>query len=107
MKIGQMLASVSVLQKLIEQPLHLRQAHTLSKIARKINEELAFFAERRDQILNSDMTDEEKEEKMNELVNFETDWDLAPLKLNLDQNIELSAADLDVVVGIVEVEEEE
>ena len=105
MKIGQLLASVKTLQKLVEQPLHLRQAYQLSKIANKVNTELNFFETKRDQILNSDLTEEEKMEKMNELINFEVDWDVDPVVFKFDDNILLSAFELDSCQGMIEIEE--
>ena len=105
MKIGQLLASVQTLQKLVEQPLHLRQAYQLSKIANKVNTELGFFEMKRDQILNSEGTDEEKTDKFNELLNFEVDWTIDPVVFKFDDDIKLSASELDSCQGMIEIEE--
>ena len=107
MTYGSVLASASVLQKLINQPLHLRQAYQMTKIARRINEELDFFYAKKDEIDKMECTDEEKIEKMNELVNLEIDWDLEPVRLSPEDKLELSASDLEMANDVIKVEEQE
>lgn len=107
MTYGSVLASAAVLQKLVNQPLHLRQAYQMTKIARRINEELDFFYAKKQEIDDLDCPDEEKVEKLNELLNFEFEWDLEPVRVKLDDNLNLSANDLDMARNVLEVVEDE
>lgn len=103
MTYGSILAAAPVLQKLVGQNLHLRQAYMLTRIVKKINEELEFFNLKRNEIAESDRSDEDKIKMMNELLNLEIDWIIGPLELNLDDDIRISAADLDSAKGIIEI----
>lgn len=107
MTYGILNASVPVLRKLIGQNLHLRQAYQLMKIVKKANEELVFFNRRYDRIMAQEEASEDEKIKMiNELLNFEVDWDLDPLVLYTDDdNLMLSAHDLDVSSGLIEIKE--
>lgn len=102
---GTMLASVHALQALVGQSLPLRQSYRLSKIVKFVNEELDFFRNKRDEVLSLDISENEKNEKLNDLLNFEVDWTLEPVVLTLDDDISLSAADIDVTKGIIEISE--
>lgn len=105
MTYGTIIASAPVLQKLVGQNLHLRQAYQLTKIVNKLNEELGFFSAKQKEINESDRSEEEKIKMMNELLNFEIDWSLEPLIFGLDDDIRLSAADLDAGRGVIEIRE--
>lgn len=105
LKYGQIVGAVPVLQKLVAQPLHLRQAYQLSKIAKKADEELVFFRMKHEEIMKSDGEQAEKIKMVNELLGFEVDWELEPLKLSVDDNIELSAIDLANSEGLIEISE--
>lgn len=101
MTYGTILASAPVLQKLVGQPLPLRQAYQLTKIVRKINEELGFFQEKQKEINNKETDSEAKIKMMTELLNFEVEWELEPLELDVSSDIVLSASDLDASEGII------
>lgn len=105
MTYGTLNASVPVLQKLVGQNLKLRQAYQLTKIVKKVNEELVFFRDKYTEIGNSDASDEEKIKMINDLLNFEIDWTLEPVVLTLEDDISLSAADIDSSRGIIEISE--
>lgn len=105
MTYGTLNASVPVLRKLIGQNLHLRQAYQLQKIIKRVNEELAFFQAKFDEIKMSGGTPQEKEDKLTELFNFEIQWELDPLVLSLNDDLMLSAHDLDVSEGLIEIKE--
>ena len=105
MTYGTLNASVPVLSKLVGQNLHLRQAYQLTKIAKRANEELAFFNARYNEIVKSGMEEDEKIKMMNELLNFEVEWNLDPLRLSIDDDLMLSAYDLGVCQGLIEIEE--
>lgn len=105
MTCGTLNASVPVLQKLVGQNLHLRQAYQLTKIVKKINEEMGFFQSKYAEIMNSDKPDEDKIKMADELLNFEVDWPLDPIVFTLDDDVRLSAADLDVAQGLIEIKE--
>ena len=105
MTYGTLNASVPVLQKLVKQNLHLRQAYQLTKIAKRANEELAFFNTKYEEIVKSDKADAEKIKMINELLNFEVEWELDPLTLSLDDDLVLSAADLEASRGLIEIRE--
>lgn len=102
---GIMLASTHTLQSLVGQSLPLKQSYRLSKIVKAVNEELDFFRQKRDEILGSDSSEKEKNEKLNDLLNFEVDWTLEPVVLTLEDDISLSAADIDSSRGIIEISE--
>lgn len=102
---GIMLASTHALQSLVGQSLPLKQSYRLSKIVKAVNEELDFFRQKRDEILGSDSSEKEKNEKLNDLLNFEVDWTLEPVVLTLEDDISLSAADIDSSRGIIEISE--
>lgn len=105
MTYGTLNASVPILRKLVKQDLHLRQAYQLTKIAKRANEELAFFGSKYAEIVNSDSPDEDKIKMMNELLNFEVDWNLEPVVFSIDDDLMLSAADLDIAQGLIEIKE--
>lgn len=105
MTYGTLNASVPVLQKLVKQNLHLRQAYQLTKIANRANEELVFFDTKYKEIIKSDKPDGEKIKMINELLNFEVEWELEPLTLSLDDDLVLSAADLEASRGLIEIRE--
>ena len=105
MTYGTLNASVPVLRKLIGQNLHLRQAYQLQKIIKQANEELAFFYSKFDEIKMSNSTEEERTKQLTELFNFEVTWNLDPLVLSLDDDLMLSAHDLDVSEGLIEIKE--
>ena len=42
---------------------------------------------------------------INELLNFEVEWELEPLTLSLDDDLVLSAADLEASRGLIEIRE--
>ena len=107
MTYGKLNASVPVLRKLVGQDLHLRQAYHLTKIAKKVNEELVFFNTKYEEIVKSEASEEEKIKMMTELLNFDVPWDLVPLVLSPDTEITVSASDLEAVRGLVEVDEKE
>lgn len=105
MKYGQLAASVPVMKKLSEQPLHLKQAYQLMKMVRKIDEELVFFREKYKEIMESDRSDEEKIKMQMELLNFEVEWELEPFRLSVNDPIELSVSDLANTEGLIEITE--
>ena len=105
MTYGTLNASVPVLQKLVGQNLHLRQAYQLTKIVKKLNEEMGFFQSKYAEIMKSDKSDEDKIKMADELVNFEVDWPLDPVVFTFEDDVRLSAADLDVAQGLIEIKE--
>lgn len=105
MTYGTLNASVPVLRKLVKQDLHLRQAYQLTKIAERANNELAFFHSRYEEIMTSGKPDEDKIKMMNELLNFEVDWPLDPVVFTFDDDLRLSAADIDTAKGLIEIKE--
>lgn len=105
MTYGTLNASVPVLRKLLNQNLHLRQAYQLTKIAKRANEELAFFHSKYEEILASGKGEEERIKMVNELLNFEVDWNLDPLVFSIDEDLMLSASDIDTAKGLIEIKE--
>lgn len=103
MTYGPIVASAQIFQKLVQQPLPLRKAYQLSVLARKMDEELVFFRQKYDEIMHGSLTDAEKSEKVNELLNFEIEWDFEPLQLSVNDDIKLSANDLNQTSGLIEI----
>lgn len=103
MTYGMIVSSVQIFQKLVQQPLPLRKAYQLSTMARKMDEELVFFRQKYGEITESSLTDEEKNEKVNELLNFEIEWTFEPLQLSANDDIKLSANDIGNTRGLIEI----
>ena len=103
MTYGELNNAVPVMNKLVGQNLHLRQAYQLMKIAKKANEELDFFQTRHKEIILSDKDDDEKIKMMTELLNFEIPWTIEPLTLSINDDLILSAADLEAARGLIEI----
>lgn len=103
MKYGPIVSSVQIFQKLVQQPLPLRKAYQLSVMARKMDEELVFFRSKYQEIMESALSDAEKSAKVEELLNFEIEWDLEPLQLSANDDIRLSANDIDKAAGLIEI----
>ncbi|MBE6724983.1 MAG: hypothetical protein E7576_07285 [Ruminococcaceae bacterium] len=106
MTYGALNNAVPVLNKLVLQNLRLRQAYQLTKIAKRVNDELAFFNAKYQEIMNGDFPDDEKIKMMNELLNFEVEWDVEPLVFSVNDDLILSASDLEMGRGLVEIREE-
>lgn len=102
-----LIGAVPGLQKLTGQDLPLRTAYRLSKMVRKVNEELAFFRMKHEEIMKSETEEEEKRQLFEELLNFEADWTPDPLRIPADTNIRLSGSDIAALEGLVEITEEE
>ena len=106
MTYGTLNASVPVLRKLVKQNLHLRQAYQLMKIATRANDELLFFNKKYEDIMTGQYSESEKTKMIDELLNFEVDWDLEPVVLDIDDDrLMLSAQDLGVSIGLIEIKE--
>lgn len=101
----EILLASSTLQKLVGQNLHLRQAYQLTKIVEKINGELEFFTAKNAEIMASGKSDEEKIKMVDELLGLEIDWGLDPLVFSIEDDIKLSANDLENSRGIIEIKE--
>lgn len=107
MKYRKIVASVPAFQKLSAQELPLALAYKLAKTVGKLNEELAFFGMKNQEIAKSDGSEEEKAALFEELMDFETDWDPKPLRIPADANIVLSCYDIQALDGLVEIYEKE
>jgi len=99
-----LLNSVPAFQKLIRQDLPLRTAYRLSKMVRKINEELSFFREREAE-LKAKYEFKIPANEYNELLNLELDWDEPKIEILLDENINLSVADIEALTPFIEFKE--
>jgi hypothetical protein len=107
MKYGTLVASVRVMRELIVQPMPLRTAYALHKITTKMDEELGFYTKKHNEIAQSELSEEEKTRQITELLNMDIEWDLAPVHLSLNDDIRLSAADIDAAKGLIEFDEDE
>ncbi len=93
-------------QKLVGCDLHLRTAYRLSKIVRKINEELDFFKAKEAE-LKAKHEYQVPVSEYNELLNLEIDWAEPKLTIPLDDHITLSVADIEALTPFIEFKEVE
>ena len=106
MRYIRLLNAISGFQKLIGQDLPLRTAYRLSKMVRKVNEELDFFRAKEAEL-------REKHEykipakEYEELLNLEIDWTEDKIEIPLDDHIILSCADVDALTPFIEFKEVE
>ena len=101
-----LLNAISGFQKLIGQDLPLRTAYRLSKMVRKINEELDFFKAKEAE-LKAKHEYQVPATEYNELLNLEIDWVEPKLTIPLDDHITLSVADIEALTPFVEFKEVE
>lgn len=108
MTLYNILLARSGMQKLVGQNLPLKTAYRLSKIVRKVNEELDFFREKEAE-LKARHEYKVPADEYEELLNLEIDWEEPKVEIPLDENVSLSAADveaLDEFVSFKEVNED-
>ena len=101
-----LLNAVPAFQKLIGQDLPLRTAYKLSKLVRRVDEELDFFRAKEAEL-------REKHEykipakEYEELLNLEIDWNEDKIEIPLDDHIILSVADIEALTPFIEFKEVE
>lgn len=98
--------AVPALQKLVREDLPLRTAYRLSKMVRKVNEELDFFKAKEVE-LKAKHEYKVPVQEYNELLNLEIDWDEPTITIPLDNNISLSVADIEALTPFIEFKEVE
>lgn len=104
MKYIHLLNSISAFQKLIHQDLPLRTAYRLSKMVRRVNEELDFFKAKETE-LKAKHEYKVPVGEYNELLNLEIDWEETKITIPLDDNISLSVADIEALTPFIEFKE--
>lgn len=119
MKIIQILEARPSLQKLAAQDLSMKTLYKVSKLLGKLDEELAFYNEQRNKILEKycDIVDnqyiprEENVQKLNEemqeLMNVDIDCEINEVVIGCDEDIKLSYNDLIALEGFVRIEGED
>lgn len=106
MRIYDILNAIPAIQKLVREDLPLRTAYRLSKMVRKINEELDFFKAKEAE-LKAKHEYQVPAMEYNELLNLEIDWADPKLTIPLDDHISLSVADIEALTPFIEFEEVE
>lgn len=101
-----LLNAVPAFQKLVGQNLPLKTAYRLSKMVRKVNEELDFFKVKEAE-LKAKHEYKVPAGEYNELLNLEIDWDEPKIEIPLDENISLSVADIEALIPFIEFKEVE
>ena len=102
----QLLNAAHGFQKLVRKNLPLRTSYKLSKMVRRVNEELDFFRAKEAEL-------REKHEykipakEYEELLNLEIDWTEDKIEIPLDDHIILSVADIEALTPYVEFKEVE
>ena len=96
MKAYNLVDAVPALQKLVREDLPLRTAYRLSKMVRKVNEELDFFRAKEAE-LKARHEYKVPAAEYEELLNLEIDWNGDKIEIPLDTNIELSCADVEAL----------
>lgn len=90
------LNAVQGFQKLVRQDLPLRTGYKLSKMVRRVNEELDFFRQKEAE-LRAAHDGNIPQSEYDELLNFEIDWNEDRIDIPLDSSIQLSCADVDAL----------
>ena len=98
--------AVSAFQKLIRQNLPLRTSYRLSKMVRRVNEELDFFRAKEAE-LKARHEYKVPAAEYEELLNLEIDWNEDKIEIPLDADIELSCADVEALEPFITFKEVE
>lgn len=106
MKAYNLVDAVQALNKLVREDLPLRTAYRLSKMVRRVNEELDFFKAKETE-LKAKHEYKVPVSEYNELLNLEIDWDEPKIEIPLDENISLSVADIEALTPFIEFKEVE
>lgn len=106
MTLYNILAAKNGIQKLVGQDLPLKTAYRLSKMVRKVNEELNFFKAKEAE-LKAKHEYKVPVQEYNELLNLEIDWDEPKITIPLDDHISLSVADIEALTPFIEFKEVE
>ena len=101
-----LITAVPALQKLVSQNAPIRVAYRLSKIVRRVNEELDFFKTRKAELEASHEYAVPPDE-YDRLLDFEIDWEEPRVEIPLDANLELSCADVDALEPFISLKEDE
>lgn len=109
MTFRRILGAVSGFQKLVMQDLPLPVAYKLSKMVKAVNEETKFFTEQQATIVkrHEDPHSPKIVEEVEELLDFEIEWDKKPLRVEITEGLHLSCADVDALDGFIEFVEKE
>ena len=97
------IATIPAFQKLVIQDLPLPVAYKLSKLVRKVNEELEFFQAENAKIRkkHEDPNSPGIKEDTDALLGLNVEWDVPPIEIKLDDNLRLSCSDIDALDGFV------
>lgn len=99
-----LLNSVPAFQKLIHQDLPLRTAYRLSKMVRKVNEELDFFRAKQEEI-QAKHEYQIPQSEFEALLAFEVEWEEPRIEIALDDSIMLSVTDVDALTPFIDFKE--
>ena len=96
--------AVPTFQKFVMQDLPLPTAYQLSKIVRKINDELGFFQQESEKIRgrHEDPNSPGIKTELENLLDLEVEWDVSPVRIEIDDKIRLSCSDIAALEGFVE-----
>lgn len=95
-----LLSAVQGFQKLVGQDLPLRTGYKLSKMVRRVNEELDFYRQREAE-LRAAHDGNIPQSEYEELLNFEIDWNEDKIDIPLDSSIQLSCSDVDALESFI------
>lgn len=102
----QILNAIPGFQKIVSQSLPLRTSYKLSKMVRRVNEELDFFRAKEAE-LKAKHEYKVPANEYEELLNLEIDWNEPKIEIPLDADINLSCADVDALTPFIEFKEVE
>ena len=102
----QLLNAAHGFQKLVRENLPLRTSYRLSKVVRRVNEELDFFRAKEAE-LKAKHEYKVPAKEYEELLNLEIDWNEDKIEIPLDTNIELSCADVEALEPFITFKEVE
>ena len=91
--------AIPALQELARERLPISQAYALSRLRRDIDDKLVFFNEEKQKLINAELSEEERNEKYRELLDFEVS--ISAVKIT-EPDIKLSCEAVESLSGIIE-----
>lgn len=99
-----LVGAIPAFQKLVMQELPLPTAYRLSKMVRKVNEELDFFRAESEKIRakHENPNSPEMNRELDALLQWDVEWTFLPLCIDLDDKLRLSCSDVNALDGFIE-----
>ena len=115
MKLGKIVNALPALQKLANESFSIKTLYKMSKLMQRLDKEISFFNTERNKIIEElcekeddgkikipDKNKDEINRRLQELGDLDIDPDIEPIRLDINENVQLSYTDLIILEGIVE-----